>query len=43
MWPRIFGQDANILASHAGTTAGTVRRDFNGRLVTVVYYEARIF
>ncbi len=25
MQPRIFGQDANILASRAGTTAGTVR------------------
>jgi hypothetical protein len=25
MQPRIFGQDADILASHAGTTAGTVR------------------
>jgi hypothetical protein len=26
MQPRIFGQDANILASRAGTTAGTVRQ-----------------
>jgi hypothetical protein len=26
MRPRIFGQDANILASRAGTTAGTVRQ-----------------
>ena len=24
MRPQIFGQDADILASHAGTTAGTV-------------------
>ncbi len=27
MRPQIFGQDADILASRAGTTAGTVRRD----------------
>ncbi len=26
MRPRIFGQDANILAGRAGTTAGTVRQ-----------------
>jgi hypothetical protein len=26
MRPQIFGQDANILASRAGTTAGTVRQ-----------------
>jgi hypothetical protein len=25
MRPQIFGQDADILASRAGTTAGTVR------------------
>ncbi len=25
MWPQIFGQDADILAGRAGTTAGTVR------------------
>ena len=27
MCPQIFGQSADILASRAGTTAGTVRRD----------------
>jgi hypothetical protein len=96
MRPQIFGQDADILASRAGTTAGTVRercrpyklgglgahnesssarlgrsqklkilpspnskslgayflmdayifdrcRDFNVRLVTVVYYVAHLF
>ncbi len=26
MQPQIFGQDANILASRASTTAGTVRQ-----------------